>query len=157
MRSAFQLVNTASLLPNPVCVCLNLLVSISLHLSHSDAVEVCQQTAAWLCSVVSCYHGGDFQGIPCSHHFPPCMCTHKNCLSFLLFAAPPPHASRSDVVSSLVLSPTWVCVVWLCCLSVCLHVVFLSFPPASNSASRWICLLLCQWLPLTEAAGSDVW
>lgn len=131
VRSALELVNTALLLLNPACVCLNLLVSFSLHLSHSDAVEVCQQTAARLCSVVSCYHGGDFQGIPRSHHFhtrAPCMYTHKKCLSFFIVCSFF-FFSPSDVFFSLVLSPILVCVGWLCCISVCLSVVRLPLHP----------------------------
>lgn len=118
--------------PNPVCICLNLLLSISQIQTPCKSVGRQQLGSV---PVVLCYHGGDSQGIPCSHHSSlqeRLVCTHtKNACHFFIVCR---RFFASDVLSSAVCLPGF-------------------FPSGFKSKPR---LPLCQRSPLTEAAVWDV-
>lgn len=107
--------NTALLLPNPVCICLNLLVSIPQIQMPCKSVGRQQLDSVLL----SCAIMGDSLGIPRSHHSStpcstrvPCLYTHKSACHFyclLLFL----HVTCS---------PLWCHLVFILC-----HVALLSF------------------------------
>ena len=127
--------NTALLPPNPVCICLNLLLSVS-HIQMLCKSVGRQQLGS---VPLSCAIMGGFSGDPVftslfySTFYKSALFVHiQKCLSFLLFAL----VFASDVLSSLVLSPFLFSVAWLRCLSLSLSVCALpSFPSASNSTS----------------------
>lgn len=154
----FGTVNTALLLPNPVCICLSVLLSISQIQMPCKSVSRQQRGSV---PVVLCFRRGILRGsrvhITLSLHVvQECLvCTHTKVLvifivcccffkwRFLLFGAisfsfffffySPP---RGSVVFQSDCGP---------------------FPSASDSTAWGFCLPLWQWLPRTEAAGSDVW
>lgn len=154
-EKCFKAVNTVLLLPNPVCDCLNLLLSISLILCKSAGR---QQLGSVLLSSANVGVGwgiltGSRVHITLLLHIwqEHLVCTHtKVVVVFIAFCC---FWKWRSLHFGAIFFFT------LCCLALLCRLVcrFLSLPSTLNSASWWFCHPLCQWLPLTEAAGSDVW
>lgn len=124
--------NTALLLPNPVCICLNLLASIPQIQMPCKSVGRQQLGSVLLsCAIIGGFSGDPaFTSLFYSTFYKSALFVHtQKCLSFLLFAV----VFASDVFSSLVSSPFY----YLPRGSAVFQSVcgLLSFPSASDSTS----------------------
>ena len=151
MRSALEL-----WIPNPVSVCLYLPLTPRTPPSIPQNQTLCKSadssSALFRCLVLSL--GGILRGT----------CVHITLL---------PHVRQERLVCTLTkvlvifivaccfcewcfFFPLWCFLLFILCrLSLSLSVW--GFSIYSNPTSWWFPLPLCQWMPLTEAAGSDVW
>lgn len=107
-QECFGAMTTASLFPNPACICLNLLLPISWIQMLCKSVGRQQLHSVPLSRAIT---GGILWGIPCSHHFStprstraPCLYTHKSACHFyclLLFS----QVTRSPLWCHLLFYP----------------------------------------------------
>lgn len=149
--------------------CFSLILSASVWVSYSPSLRFrcyvrLSADSSGALFPLSCAFVGGFSGDPAFTSLSHSMLYKgalfvltQKCLSFLLFAV----VFSSDVFSSLVPSPFLSFFLLFFYSPPRGSVVFQSdcgpFPSASDSTAWGFCLPLWQWLPRTEAAGSDVW